>query len=56
MPKNLIYEILLVMMHEIVCADPNKYVYELKFLLNTNDKITRFKIKNNMDVKYMLGE
>ena len=44
------------MVHEIVCADPNKYVYELKSLLNINGKIAKFKIKNDKDVQYVLGK
>ena len=43
--RNLTYEVLLVMVHEIVCANLNSCVYELKSLLNINDKIARFKIK-----------
>ena len=54
--RNLTYDGMLVMMHEIFCIDPNSYVYKLRFLLNTNNKITRFKIKNHGDVQYVLGE
>ena len=38
------------MVHEIVYVDPNRCVYELRFLLNTNRNIARLKIKNNKDV------
>ena len=55
-PKNLTYETLLVIVHEIVCVDLNSCVYELRSLLNINDKIARFKIKNDRDVQYVLGE
>ena len=44
------------MVYEIVCVDPSKGIYELRYLLNTNDKIIGFKIKNNRDVQYMLRE
>ena len=54
--KNLTYEVLLVMLHEIVCADLNSCVYEIKSLLNTNATIARFKIKNDKDVQYVLGK
>ena len=56
MPKNLTYEALLVMVHEIICIVLNNCVYELISLLNTNSKTTIFKIKNDRDVQYMLGE
>ena len=48
--KNLTYKVLLVMVHEIVCADINSCVYEIKSLLNTNATIARFKIKNDKDI------
>ena len=43
-------------MNEIVYADLNSYVYELITLLNTNSKVARFKIKNDIDVQYALGD
>ena len=55
-PRNLTYEILLVMVHEIVCSNLSKYVYELRSLLNINGKIIRFKIKNDRDLQYVLRE
>ena len=55
-PKNLTYETLLVVVHEIVCFDLNSCVYELRYLLNTNNKMVRFKIKNDRDVQYVLGQ
>ena len=56
MPRHLTYEALLIMVHEIVCVDLNSCVYGLWSLLNTNDKIARFKIKNDRDIQYALGE
>ena len=53
--KNLTYEVLLVMLHKIVCTDLNSCIYEIKSLLNTNGKIARFKIKNDRDVQFVLG-
>ena len=44
------------MVHEIICAGLYSCVYELNTLLITNGKIARFKIKNDRDVQYMLGE
>ena len=44
------------MMQEITCVDLISFVYELRSLLNKNDKIARFKIKNDRDVQYVLGE
>ena len=44
------------MVYEIVCTDLNSFVYEIRSLLNTNGKIARFKIKNDRNVQYMLGE
>ena len=54
--RNLTYEALLVMVHKIVCVDLNSCVYEIKSMLNTNGKIAKFKIKNDKDVQYVLGE
>ena len=42
--------------HEIVCANLNSCVYKLRSLLNINDKMARFKIKNYRDIQYVLGE
>ena len=44
------------MVREIVYFDLNSCVYELRYLLNTNGKMARFKIKNDRDVQYVLGE
>ena len=48
--SNLTYEVLLDLVHEIVCANLNSCVYEIKSLLNTKGKIARFKIKNDKDI------
>ena len=49
-PRNLTYEALLVILYEIICVDLNSCVYVLRYLLNTNDKIVRFKIKNDREI------
>ena len=54
--RNLTYEDLLSRVHEIVCADLNNCVYEIKSLLNIAGKIVRFKIKNYKDAQFVLGE
>ena len=54
--RNLTYEALLMMVHEIVYADLNNCVYELSFSLNINGQIARFKIKNDRDVHCVLRE
>ena len=55
MHRNLTYEELLSTVHEIVCADRNSFVYEMKSLSNTIEKIARFKIKNDRDIQFALG-
>ena len=47
---------LLSTVHEIVCAYHNRFVYEIKILLNKAGKIAGFKIKNDIDVQFVLGE
>ena len=47
MDRNLRYEDLLSTVHEIVEADRNNFVYEIRSLLNTSEKTVKFKIKNN---------
>ena len=56
MSRNLTYKTLLVMVHEIICVDLNSCVYELRTLLDINNKMARFKIKDDTDVQYVLGE
>ena len=55
MDRNLTYEDLLSTVHEIVGATHNSFVYEMKSLLNTAEKIDKFKIKNDRDVQFVLG-
>ena len=43
--RNLTYEDLLSTVHDIVEADRNSFVYEIRSLLNTFGKIVKFKIK-----------
>ena len=53
-PSNLTYKVLLVVVRGIIRVDPNSCVYDLRSLLNTYDKMTRFKIQNNKDLQYVL--
>ena len=53
-PSNLTYEVLLVLVHGIVRAYPDSYVYDIRSLLNTHSKIIRFKIQNDNDSHYVL--
>ena len=53
-PSNLTYDSLVVLVHRIVRADPNCFVYDLKSLLNTHDKIVRFKIESDRGLRYVL--
>ena len=48
-PSNLTYEVLLVLVHEIVGAYPGSCVYDIRSLLNTHSKMARFKIQNDRD-------
>ena len=54
MDKNLKYKDLLSMVHEIVSATRNSFVYEMKFLLNASGKTIKFKIKNDRDAQFVL--
>ena len=54
MPSNLTYEALLVLVHGIVCADPNSCVYDLRSLFSTHGKVVRFKIQDDRDLQYVL--
>ena len=47
---------LLVKVHEIVSCDPNRFVYELRSLFDTNGKVVRLNIKTNKDLYYVLVE
>ena len=47
---NLRYEDLFSTVHEMVEADRNSFVYEIKSLLNACGKTVKLKIKNDIDV------
>ena len=55
MDRNLRYEDLLLTVYEMVEADHNSFVYEIKFLLNASGKTFKFKIKNDRDVQFAIG-
>ena len=50
--KNLRYEDLLSTVHEMVEADRNSFVYEMRSLLNASRKTVKFKIINVRDVQF----
>ena len=50
MDKNLRHKDLLSMPHEMIEADCNSFVYEMRSLLNVFKKSIKFKIKNDKDV------
>ena len=50
MDRNLRYEDFVVTVHEMVEADRNSFVYEMRSLLNAFKKSVKFKIKNDRDV------
>ena len=52
--RNLRYEDLLSTVHEIVEADRNSFVYEMRYLLNASGKTVKFKIKNDKDVQFAI--
>ena len=52
--RNLRYEDLLSTVHEMVEADHNSFVYEMRSLLNTFGKTIKFKIKNDINVQFMI--
>ena len=52
--SNLTYESLVVLMHRIVHANPNFFVYNTRSLFNTHEKIVRFKIENDKDLQFVL--
>ena len=55
-PKNMTIDALLVMVHEIVGANPNRFVYELRFLFKTDNNVAKLNIKNDRDLPYVLVE
>ena len=52
--RNLTYEDLLSMVHEMVGVDRNSFVYEMRSLLNASKKSVKFKIKNDRDVQFAI--
>ena len=54
MDRNLRYEDLLSTMHEMVDADCNNFVYEIRYLLNAFGKTVKLKIKNDTDVQFAI--
>ena len=52
--RNLSYKNLLSTVHEMVKADRNRFVYEMRFLLNASEKTVKFKIKNDKDVQFTI--
>ena len=44
------------MVHEIVGANPTRFVYELRFLFSTDYKVARLNIKNDRDLHHVLVE
>ena len=40
--------------HEMVEADRNNFVYEMRFLLNASEKIIKYKIKNYRGVQFAI--
>ena len=54
MDRNLTYEDLLSTVHEMVEANRNSFVYEMRSLLNASEKIVKFKIKNDRDVQFAI--
>ena len=55
-PKNMIVDALLVMVYEIVGANPYRFVYELKSLFKTDDNVAKSNTKNDRDLHYVLVE
>ena len=51
---NLRYEDLLSMVHGMVEADRNSFVYEIRSLLNTCGKTVKLTIKNDRDVQFTI--
>ena len=49
-PKKLTFDALLVMVHEIIRANPNKFVCELRSSFNTDCRVARSKIKKMIKI------
>ena len=52
--RNLRYEDLLSTVHEMVNADHNSFVYEIKSLLNVSGNTVKLKIKNVRDIQFTI--
>ena len=52
--RNLRYEDLLSMVHEMVESDRNSFLYEMRSLWNASGKSVKFKIKNDRDVQFAI--
>ena len=55
-PKNMTINALLVMVYEIIGANPYRFVYELKSLFKTDDNVAKSNTKNDRDLHYVLVE
>ena len=51
---NLRYEDLFSTVHEMVEADHNSFVYEIRSLLNADGKTVKLTIKNDRDVQFAI--
>ena len=56
MDRNLRYEDFLSTVHEMVEADRNSFVYEMRSLLNAFEKTIKFKIKNDRNIQFAIEE
>ena len=54
MDTNLRYEDLFSMVHGMVEADRNSFVYEIRFLLNACENTVKLQIKNYRDVQFAI--
>ena len=54
MDTNLRYEDLFSMMHGMVEADCNSFVYKIRSLLNACGKTVKLQIKNDRDVQFAI--
>ena len=54
--KKLMADELLVKVHKIVGYDPNRFVYELRSVFDTDSKVVRLNIKTDRDLHYVLVE
>ena len=54
--KKLTVDELLLKVHEIIGCDPNRFVYKLGSMVDTNGKVVRLNIKTDRDLHYVLVE